>query len=743
MPKKSNKKRNHDICGLIFLIETSSIYIINDNGIICNITGEENELNQLSVNQVYKIQNIYFNSKDKRNYLLYDTTKQTKFIEIHEKDIFKNYSILKFIFLDDIREEKNAIIKVNNNLMYIKDKIQYISSYNNDNSCYYLEEIELIILNKSKYFNLFIYKGQINNINCSLNEQSETKCYEVIYLSKEKKNLPNELRISGYTIKDYDKFSCTNRIRFNIMNVKKENSLCKYYNLLTSYEIIFLINEKNVTTKYGIFNVKSFNKILRKNFNINNYSFMSYLQDFWNNYNQNNIQDENYNISYFKTKKNEFTKQIKGCDLENFINLKNIDIYTYYKQSLDNNNCFIFFRNYCFYNNFDFMCQKSLYDVCVHFFNLLKKITNFSYFDKIRILLTYTNLTIEYGQNPAFININNLPNDHPYKISIKLQKDIITNINETSNIFYPIIQFNSKILEMVPDNLWSYLIGKINFFKNSIKGKPAYTLSLENIEEIKNHLLNLQEDFFFTLQHPNSFNAYGLYYLNTGIMAINQFLICPNIFSYSDYTSSTNFAFSISLIFSLERMCHGKENLCNPGIDSPTLYFNINFKKDNIGLLESYKNINKGEAGRIFETFIAEPILINIMKNNLCFGKYLNYKYFIGDFKEIKEAAFKIFSGTYYYKSILVGKIIICILCILSYIIFFYLLTINCDINLFLFYIISILTFIILVAFIYKFNNNETFLKLNMFNYNTKDKDEQKEEKFIYPDDYPIQSNSF
>ena len=72
--------------------------------------------------------------------------------------------------------------------------------------------------------------------------------------------MPKEISISDYKIDNYDKFSCTNRIRFNIMNVKMDKTLYKYNNDITSYEIIYLINENKETIKYGVFDLTSYKK---------------------------------------------------------------------------------------------------------------------------------------------------------------------------------------------------------------------------------------------------------------------------------------------------------------------------------------------------------------------------------------------------------------------------------------------------------------------------------------------------
>ena len=109
------------------------------------------------------------------------------------------------------------------------------------------------------------------------------KCYEIIYLSKRIKHLPSHLYISGYIIKDFDKFSCTNRIRFNIMNVRKDKKFYIYDDNLSSYEIIFLIDENNKETRYGIFYVKSVKEMQRKHL-IDIKKFSKFLNDFFENY---------------------------------------------------------------------------------------------------------------------------------------------------------------------------------------------------------------------------------------------------------------------------------------------------------------------------------------------------------------------------------------------------------------------------------------------------------------------------
>ena len=372
------------------------------------------------------------------------------------------------------------MIRVNNKTMYIRDKIQYITSSKDDNSSYYLEEFNLKIENEIKTFNLFVYKGEINNINCGLIKNKKNKCYEIIYLSKNEQNLPKELNIGGYYLKNFDKFSCTNRLRFNVMNIQKDNNFDKYNDNVSNCEIIYLINENNKITKYGIFDVNSEKQTERKyTFNIN--IFSKFLKDFNDKYERKHINDINYNISYFKQEKIIFDNTFKDDNLTKFRNLMYLDFFQYPEDTFNTTDSLNFFKNYCFFNLLEFVNKNPISDVVRKYFDLLSKISNYSNYNQIRILLAFIFLIKEYKQIPLLININDLNNDHPYQLATKLQKDIISKLNEKSNIFYPIIQFNSKMLEVLPDNIMDYAIKKIFHIKKGL----AYTISLENLEQIK------------------------------------------------------------------------------------------------------------------------------------------------------------------------------------------------------------------------------------------------------------------
>ena len=134
----------------------------------------------------------------------------------------------------------------------------------------------------------------------------------------------------------------------------------------------------------------------------------------------------------------------------------------YKKESLDNINTFNYIKNLCFFGFFEYLFNKDIFNGNIRkFFILLDNLDSngYGYYNKIRILSGFFSICLEHEEN--------------------------------SNIFYPILQINSKILKILPDNLWDYLWEKIKSKINIKKTENyAYTISLENINGIKYHNYN-------------------------------------------------------------------------------------------------------------------------------------------------------------------------------------------------------------------------------------------------------------
>ena len=743
---KSDK--DFDIIGFVFFIEATVLYIIDSCGHICLINGTKDQIKHFREKEYYKIQHLYFLNKDIRNYYIYDMKQETTFND-EISDFLKNFSIIKFIILDKLDEKilkKNPKVELDNSInkiYHINSKIQYFTILKKDNTSYFSQSFKLIINNKTKSFYTFLYKEQVNIIHCCLKDENinENKSYELLFLSKDKSNLPDNVIVSNYKIKEYDIFKCTNRKRFNIMNVKEDKSIYKYNSDLSSFEVIYLINENKQTIKYGTFDINSFNEILLKDY-ILDIDILLFVNNFWNDYDPNNIYNENYNRNYYKIKYNKY-KLSKNYNDQLLRKKENLLLFLYKKESLDNEHNFICFRNYCFFIFFEYLFKKDIFLHGInHFFLILQNSSGYSYYNKIRILSGFVTICLEHDVFPTLIDIKGLDNDNPYALAIELQKKIILNMRENSNIFYPLLQMNSKVLKILPDNLWECLMEKIKLIFNKKKIENyAYTISLEDINEMKSHLLSLEEDFFFIIQGVNELDFFGMYSRYSKLTTINQYLLYSDINSITSYEKKKDYAFSINIIFSHERLGHAKENSCNPQRNSPKICFNKDFQRATI-----YSDVEEskvGESGRLFESFISNKILIKTMKDVKKFGNYLDYKYFIGDFKEINKEAVIRFKETKDYldakneiNKFLVGVIII----YLSFVSLIYTKELF-SINIYKF-IIIILTLILIIVIIHSLREYKEPYKYDHLFDKTHD-DKENKIRYIFPDDYPMESESF
>ena len=746
-----NNGNQNTILGLVFLIQVSTLYILRDDGKICLITGKKTKLNKFNVNKYYEIENLSFIERDDRNYFKYNMRKNTLIRSSNKINAFENYAIIKMIFLDEINKYNNLQVKILDNPIYelytIKNDIQYFSILKNDDSNYFLQSFKLIINQKSKLFEFFIYKREINIINCGLknDELDKNKSYEIIYLAKNKEHLPKEIKISNYILTNFDKFNCQNRIRFNIMNVKKDNHYYKFNTDVTSLEIIYLINEKNKTTKYGVFIKNSFHKEILIDFVIDN-DVLIFVNDFWDNFDKNLYKNKpTYIKKYYNSKINllqSTSNQNLKTKLEKY---KSITISKYNKNSVDNVAVFNFLRNLNFIIYLEFVI-KNFYSHIIFvdkFFNLLIQIDSnqYSNYNKIRILTQFNNIFLYISVTPLLLDITTLDKDDPYYSAIKLQKNIINYLTEESDIFLAILQLNSKILTILPDSYWSYIKG---IFQK--KKEFAYTISLEDIKDMKTHLLSLQDNFFFILEDKNEGEFNGMYDHDTQITTINQYVLCNDIGKATTTDEKNNYSFSINMVFSHERIGHGKEIMCNPGIKSPNIFFNKNFEKDYI--VSDYNDEKIGESGRMFESFISSETLIRIMKVIKEFGEFLDYKYFIKDNKEINEKAISLFKKTNLYsyikRKMKIHILIYFLLLLLALILYLFIIFDKIKIS-FSITIIILLNIFILIILILIFKDYKKFKEPYKYKYENKLYDFNKqingkdEPRLIFPDDYPLE----
>jgi len=312
--------------GFIFLIEATILYIINSKGDICLINGEEEKIREYKTEEYYSFNNLIFIKDDNNtNYKIYDIAYNTTYIKLNIKPFFKEFAIIKLIALDPIMRDRDVTIKLINDskIFNIKNNIQYISVVKKDDSTYFRQKVQLTINGNQNIFSLFIYKGQINSINCCYNDENvnNNKYYEILFLSKEINYLPSDINVSRFRIDNFDKFKCTNRIRFNVMNIQQDKNIYNYNSNISSLEIIYLINEKNQKIKYGVFDIDSFKENILINYQIDS-EMKKFVDDFWDGY-QLILRTSKNTKKYYNSKTNKMDK-----DLYNKLKIKtNLSIY--------------------------------------------------------------------------------------------------------------------------------------------------------------------------------------------------------------------------------------------------------------------------------------------------------------------------------------------------------------------------------------------------------------------------------
>jgi len=719
--------------------EIKSIILVNEEEVICTIKLDPEMYNKIQINSFYLFNcvkrikdnnedNVKDNDEDNDENIVYN------YFEITNKTILDNYSekfakmkekiekiaVIKFIIVD-FNKENNYFnkISIQQNTININKKAFYLCSSNNNLfSHYFLEKFSLKNKKEKRNFSLFIYKNEITILNCFINNKNKSsKCYEIIYLSKKEKYLPNKFQLNDKDfISEYDTFDSKNRRRFNIMNyeLKRDlgiNSTDKSYD---SLEIIFLIDEKGSTRKYGVFSVKSWNPIISIDCIIPQ-DINKFLNEYYSKMEKNKSLINLYTIhnkEKLKLNNNQHQYILRALD-ENKMNIN-------YKETIEE---FNYYKSIFLYNFIEKVESKQF---IISYFQLIETINSeklsIQQSLKIKILNFFVRFTIKYKNIPLFCHIEDQDEKESYKLAFKMQEDIINGLNENSAIFYAILQFNSYPLLKVDE-------------ANCLK---AYTISMERIDKMKEDLKLSQHKFFFKITQENKLPFEVKNTRNEGITCINDFSFLKRSIIGNDQDKA--FALNIELIH--ERIGHMKEIINN--IISPEKYFNQNFEDNFI------ENIRKEEEelGIIIEKFILNEINISSVKRLFVFGGLLNPQYFIGENteilnKKIKEIMAEIQSKIQKSKTEKSSRIFQTILLIFFFFILVMYFSKGIDE---IFKILSFIILIILSIFSIFFFVNPT-KKLNMIignyllgyqsNFNNKEEEESKEDKsLIYPDDF-------
>ena len=630
----------------ILLLLSSILKII----IISNIG---NKFINIDENRYVKISNIkYSNKVDSTIYFkMTDLSLLNLLADNYQEEKIKEKVAIKLNLLDfeeGLKEENILLshfeIESPKNYMISYDSyrkiIYYIydaSNYNKND--YYVQNINLFFKDELNSFQMkfFVYKSLLNEANLFIKQ----KClytYEFMFFSIDN-SLPKEIEIfsnPGQKNK-YDNFHTFNsKIRKSIIfiNIPSQDNVDKKHD--NNFLKIFLCKREKIEV-YGTFLLKSIEykkKTLYKYEPIIERNILNIYNDFLQ------ITETEDNAIKFHKKYLSFDENITKI-LEDKMNE---DLRKYYFE--DNEKTIKYYHSLCLWSLLNIIKKNKLSSSCVdEYISLYKKIVSkkdLNNIDKIKILITYTQITLEVQKDlvfPKFFFYEELKKKNPYRVAYEFQFKIIENINEESCLFQPLLFLDSYIM----DNLYSK---EFKFVKSK---KPAYSISMLTLDSIKEHLKKSIKNYFFVIEKTNKLNKRDYnasIYKFSKIVTYNENILLFENPKYNRMYDSNDILFfnnkfvkTYTLTLNLENMhenfSHGKETIINIK-DSPTLYFTRDFK---FSYIHNHESPNKGEAGRLLEAFIGEESDIEEMKKSKYdMSDYFDVIYFTDkDFTKLNE----------------------------------------------------------------------------------------------------------
>ena len=511
------------------------------------------KLGQYAIFSKFKIESNYIKLEDDIDDYSFFSSEELYFSNKIQLNLF---SIIQFYFID-FNNDKNYYNKIsigNSNSTEIKcSKLELIYNHSipQNNKLLPLEICLIKSLDKLSFF-VIILQGLLNKINVLVN-YSFKPSYYFEYLNvymKEPNNLLKKVKNikckdKNYTITSFDNFNSSNRIRFNILNVPMQTDCEKYINEISnSISVCEVFSDDNKSNIYGIFDIreivgnKSLDKIIK---NIDYNSFYYTAGDIYDILKNDKMEDdkaveliERYEKINNNSKYSTFLycldsdKEITTSELKARIGVL---ICHYLKLGSKKK----VFRKLAILRNIQHVIQKIEY--------VKEQLTNSQI---LRIFSYLLRARIEYNFETEILLLSREKNDSAYLLAQKFILEEIDNISEFSKLFQGYLQMDSYVSH-------NY---KIN--------ERSYSLSIEPLFIIKNHLKSNYEGFFL-LEEVNS-NILGWTEPRENITIINE----KNLFEKSNYIDPShisdekdlkNCAFGISIVLRHENNSHKKKKL--------------------------------------------------------------------------------------------------------------------------------------------------------------------------------------
>ena len=473
-----------------------------------------------------------------------------------------------------------------------------------------------ILINIPDNYHTEIYKTRMNQHKIEESKKNKKKNNSNNMGQKEKKNIElsgkNEIELNGQN--NIIESNEENEINENNLTKEKDEKIFIIETLHESLQFYFYFDDVDEKSNlFGIFNIDEINP---QNPEYLDEKMLEKYELFYDYYKK--LEDKKKCDNYFeKIKKFEKDKDLTDLVL-NYSYFKSTFKYKYY--IIYANMCLFFYRHLM--DNKDKILEEFIIN-----FNKIES-SNLSITQKIRIMRFTCQECYKSESDLKNFNLlllDSLPENNIYKLAFDYNKQIINNLKEQSELYFPFLQLDNYIL--------------FNYYVNS----NSYTLSMEPLTLTKNYLLSLYEPFIFvSIEMKKIGNKIRLscQCTNNDITMINKYGLFGEKAGSSSFEKNKNLIIPISMELLNEKNGHSKKFYKNKRNISP-IYF---FEKNNIIILEEskQKSIDKrGESSRIMEHFIKykNKNLVYELKTNFIYKDIISdTKFFTGnDFKDLYE----------------------------------------------------------------------------------------------------------
>ena len=608
-------------------------------------------------NRIIKIDNNLFDDLDLFDLILitnckikksikdeytYDLELTENSIKYYTKNLFfdkrislNNYTILD-IKINDFKEGNNIFNKIIlSDMEYEIKKERHIFLFKFKNE-QFNEIIPYSIKCKNKdkvnEFKFFIMHNALNKANLFINYDSQEaccidKCFINIY-NQVKNTIKISVNDKEYEINHYNSFDSINRIGFILINIPMNEFTNRIKNKtnknIISSQVWFTKENNSSDDNYiniQILDVDEAQPKVYKQYNLRDKDYLLFenvyetLVNFEKNWANNLDLIKNYLENLVKN--DEIIEKVENLIKKEYNTDYNPDSADYFTLKL-----YISITLYVAFKIIKDLDYENFEDNCYNFLDkyikLIKELNeignNLTYHQKIRIIncfcLNNANIFNKIErQSRLFYLKPNMKKNNSYKLAMNFNQNIIKNLNERSALTSAFLQLDSFIL-------YNYLIDK-----------ETYTLTVEPLILMKNHLLLNYEDFIFINYQDSNDNIKASQNQKNRITFINE----KSLFSSTDSESfyGKNDAFPVSIEFLHEKDSHAKKSLKNLHIKSPISCFKNNRNE----------TLKEAEDGKFVESIIGEKDFIIELKNpENKLGELMKIEYFTSEnFDELKS----------------------------------------------------------------------------------------------------------